>query len=124
MKGKLGRLRLSWEFRTPEGEAFRRHLVLLQDDGRFMMAWLQDVKDWAQYDIARRSGDNDGMDTFLGQPVPARLVHHGLKGIRNCVDLLLDDMENTDSVTERPKEFETVQEPYEAVRRKLIGEEG
>ena len=57
------------------------------------------------------------------QPVPARLVHHDLKGIRNCVDLLLDDMDNTNPVTERPEEFETVQEPYEAVRRKLIGEE-
>lgn len=123
MKGKLGRLRLSWEFKTPEGGAFRRHLVLLQDDGQFMMAWLQDDKDWVQCYIAALPGADDGTDTFLGQPVPARLVHHDLKGIRNCVDLLLDDMDNTNPVTERPEEFETVQEPYEAVRRKLIGEE-
>lgn len=123
VKEKLGRLRMSWEFKTPEGGAFRRHLVLLQDNGRFMLAWLQDDKDWAQYEIAGRPGDNDGMDTFLDQPVPARLVHHDLKNIRNCVDLILDDLDNTDPVTERPEEFETIQEPYEAVRRKLVGQE-
>lgn len=123
MKEKLGRLRLSWEFKTPEGGAFRRHLVLLQDDGRFMMAWLQDDKDWAQYYIAEPAGENSGTDTFLGRLVPARLVHHDLKGIRNCVDLLLDDMDNTDPVTERSEVFETVKAPYDAVRLELIGEE-
>ncbi len=120
MKEKLGRLRLSWEFKTPEGGAFRRHLVLLQDDGRFMMAWLQDDKDRAQYHIAERSGEDDGTDVFLGRSVPARLVHHDLKGIRNCVDLILDDMDNTDPVTERPEGFETAQEPYEAVWADLV----
>ena len=123
VKEKLEKLRLSWVFQTPEGMEFRRHLVLLRDNGRFMMAWLEDDKDWAQYYIAEVAGEDGGTDTFLGRPVPARLVHHDLKGIRNCVDLILDDMDNTDPVTERPEVFETVKEPYKTVRLELVGEE-
>ncbi len=123
MKEKLAKLRLSWAFQTPDGASYQRHLVLLQDNWWFMMAWLQDDKDWAQYYIAEVAGEDGGTDTFLGRPVPARLVHHDLKGIRNCVDLILDDMDNTDPVTERPEVFETVKEPYETIRLDLIGEE-
>ena len=127
IQSKLAKLRLSWEFRRsdrrPDGEVFRRHLVLLQDEGRFMMAWLQDDKDWAQYYIAETVGEDGGMEPFGGRSVPARLIHRDIKRIRNCVDLLLDDMDNTDPVTERTGEFETAKEPYEAVRAELIGQE-
>ena len=129
MKGKLAKLRLSWEFLrvdreiAPDGGVFRRHLVLLQDDGRSMMAWLQDDKDWAQYYVAETEEAEEAVETFLDREVPARLVHHDLKRIRNGVDLILDDMSNTDPVTERPGEFETVEGPYETVRAELIGQE-
>ena len=126
-QGKLAKLRLSWEFqrsdRGPDGEVFRRHLVLLQDDGRFMMAWLQDDKDWAQYYVAETDGEDGGMEPFGGRLVPVRLIHRDLKRIRNCVDLILDEIDNTDPVTERAGEFETAKEPYEAVRAELIGQE-
>ena len=128
VQNKLAKLRLSWEFLRSDGrsdgEVFRRHLVLLQDDGRFMMAWLQDDKDWAQYYAAEMDGESDGMEPFGGRSVPARLIHCDLKRIRNCVDLILDDMDNTDPVTEQAGEFETAKEPYEAVLAELIGQEG
>ena len=37
------------------------------------------------------------------------------------MDLILDDMDNTDPVTERPEGFETAQESYEAIRADLVG---
>ena len=123
MKERLAKLRLSWAFLMPEGMEFRRHLVLLRDNGRFMMAWLEDDKDWAQYYIAEMAGEGGGTDTFLGRAVPAKLVHHELFDIRNCVDLILDDLGNTDPIIDRPNKFVTAKEPYETIRLNLIGEE-
>lgn len=118
-QSKLSKLRLSWEFKTQLGEVFQRHLVLLQDNGRFVMAWLRDDKGTAEYYTA--DGDNSGgEEPFLGQTVPAELVHHDLKRIRNCIDLLLEDMDNTDSVTERVGEFAPVGRPYELIRAELV----
>ena len=118
MKERLARLRLSWEFKNAEGDAFRRHMVLLRDDGRFMMLWLQDDKERAEYYTAEAK--EQGTAIFLGRMVPAQAVHHELLRIRNCVDLILDDMSNTDPVTERPGEFVPVGRPYQAVHVELV----
>lgn len=120
MQEKLAKLRLSWEFKTPEGGAYRRHLILLRDDGRFMLVWLQDDKEQAEYYTADTDG-YEGEECFLGQAVPMELVHHELNRIRNCVDLLLDDITCTDPVTERPGEFARAKRPYQAIRAELIG---
>lgn len=128
VRERLAKLRLSWEFKTPEGEAFRRHMVLLRDSFRFMMVWLQDDKEWAQYfkrepdDRPNAEGEGQNMAAFLDWKVPARAIHYELLHIRNCVDLILDDMSNTDPVTERPGEFITAERPYHEIRAELMGE--
>lgn len=127
MKGRFAKLRLSWAFKSAEGGVFWRHMILLQDSGRFMMLWLQDDKEWAEYYTVEEGAyaevEKRGLVTFLGRTVPAQAVHHELLRIRNCVDLLLDDITYTDPVTERPGEFASIGRSYEAVRAELIGQE-
>lgn len=118
MRGRLAKLRLSWEFKSAEGGVFRRHMVLLQDNGRFMMLWLQDDRERAEYYTAETK--EQGMTAFLGRTVPAQAVHRELPRIRNCVDLILDDLGNTGPVTERPGEFVPLERPYQAVLAELV----
>jgi len=120
MMGKLARLRLSWLFKTPEGEAYRRHLVLLQDGGRFMLLWLRD--DEERSDAYVSDDPADGPETFLGCPAPAFLIHRNLARIRNCVDLLLDDIDRAGPVVDRSGAFAPVSRPYEETRAALAGQ--
>lgn len=111
---KLTALRLTWTFKQPDGGTYQRHIVLLQDDGRFMMVWLRDDKQDARlytYDEPR---------TFYGQVYPASPVHLDLARIRNCLDLLLDDMTCADQITDRPGQFIPVDHPYEQIRHALV----
>lgn len=79
-----------------------------------MMLWLQEGKRLA---LAYAS---DAPVKFLGRYVPACLVHRDLQQrIRNGVDLLLDDLDNTEPVVSRPGEF--VPLPYEEVQAALVG---
>ena len=95
---KLTRLRLTWAFQTPNGGTDLRHIVLLMDGGRFMMAWLRDGKRRAEFYVADPAvymgveGRKYPKDTFLDRTVPAYLVHQDLDRIRNCLDLMLDDI--------------------------------
>lgn len=128
MQSKLARLRLTWEADTPEA----RHLVLLQDGGRYQMVWLQDGKRRAEFYVAdvpaylKVEGKKYPKETFLGRTVPAYLVHGDLKRIRNGLDLLLDDMDNTAPVTNQFAEFASESpvkaRPYEDIRAELIPE--
>ncbi len=117
MAEKLARLRLTWDFQTPEGETYHRHLVLLRDNGRFMLLWLQDDKQRAD------AYTSDDPLPFLGHLAPACLVHKDLMRIRNCVDLLLDDIDRTEPVVDRPGEFVRLSLPYEEIRAELVKEE-
>ena len=117
MRGRLAKLRLSWEFKSAKGDAFRRHMVLLQDGGRFMMLWLRDDRERAEYYTTEAR--EQGTAIFQSRTVPAQAVHRELLRIRNCVDLILDDMGNTGPVTERPGEFVPVERPYQAVLAEL-----
>ena len=118
MKERLAKLRLSWEFRSAEGGVFRRHMVLLRDGGRFMMLWLQDDIERAEYYTSEEK--EQGTAVFLGRTVPAQAVHRELRRIRNCVDLIVDDINNTGPVTEQPGEFVPVGWAYRAVRAGLV----
>ncbi len=117
MQQKLARLRLTWTFRPPQGEPYQRHMILLQDNGRFMLLWLQDDK--ARADAYA----SDSPVMFLGHVAPACLVHRDLLRIRNCVDLLLDDIDNTEPVVDRPGEFVPVSLPYREIRAELVKED-
>ena len=58
----------------------------------------------------------------MGYCAPAGLVHRDLKRIRNWVDLILDDIDRTGLVLERPGEFVPVSMPYPQVRGALVQE--
>ena len=94
MGGKLARLRLTWAYGKPEES--RRHLVFLQDGGRFLLCWLEDERVYFS-----RSSEKPGTELFCGQEVPAVWIHRDLRGVRDCVDLLLDDLDCTEPVIER-----------------------
>ena len=111
---KLARLMLSWEPKGQKGRTGQRHIVLLQDGGRFMMAWLEDGRERAGFYAS------DVPSMFLGRVYPACLVHRDLNRIRNCLDLILDDMDCADLVTDRPGEFVPVDGPYAQVRAELV----
>ena len=94
MGGKLARLRLTWAYGKPEES--RRHLVFLQDGRRFLLCWLEDERVYFS-----RSSEKPGTELFCGQEVPAAWIHRDLRGVRDCVDLLLDDLDCTEPVIER-----------------------
>ena len=133
MQKKLARLRLSWRLETAKDGPCLHHLVLLQDNGRFMMAWLRDGRERAEFYVADVGtymgveGKKYPKDTFLGRTVPAYLVHQDLKRIRNCLDLMLDDIANTAPVVNQFAQFaaESPLKPrhYSAIREELVHEE-
>ncbi len=114
MMGRLAGVRVSWPFRPAEGETELRHLVLLQDKGNYMMLWLEDG---ARRALAYAS---DEPRRFMGRALPACLVHEDLKRLRNGVDLLLDDIDNTGPVLGQPGQFAEVRVPYEELRAALV----
>lgn len=116
MMGKLASIRVSWSFQTAEGGTERKHLVLLQDRGKYMLLWLEDGNRQA---LAYAS---DEPRWFLGHAVPACLVHEDLKRLRNGIDLLLDDIDNTEPVLSQPGQFAEVRTDYEELRTALVHE--
>ena len=114
---KLARLRLSWESKGQKGGAEKRHIILLQDGGQFMMAWLQDDRERAVFYAS------DAPRVFSGRMYPACLVHQDLNRIRNCLDLILDDMTCAELVTGQPGEFVPADRPYIRVREELMSED-
>ena len=91
-------------------------MILLQDSGQFMMAWLQDGKEQASFYAS------DAPRVFFGRVYPACLVHQDLNRIRNCLDLMLDDIDFAELVTEQPGEFVPMDCPYTKVREEFVGE--
>ncbi len=103
MQKKLIRLRLTWAAEALEGGPW--HIVLLQDEGRFMMACLRDGKEIAEYYVADRlaymkaEGKKYEKESFFGRTAASYLVHKDLNAIRNCLDLLLDDITDWPAIT-------------------------
>lgn len=116
---KLERLRMSWELKGqngPNGKAYQQHMILLQDNGQFMMAWLQDDKEQAVFYAS------DAPKIFLGRVYPACLVHQNLGRIRSCLDWILEDMACAELVINRPGEFVAADCPYYQIRKELVDE--
>ncbi len=116
LMGKLAGVRVSWAFRVAEGEAELRHLVLLQDQGKYMMFWLEDG------DRRALAYASDEPRCFMGRALPACLVHEDLKRLRNGIDLLLDDIDNTEPVLCQPGQFAELHTDYEELRAALVHE--
>ena len=58
----------------------------------------------------------------MGRALPACIVHEDPKRLRNGIDLLLDDVDNTEPVLSRPGQFAEVRMPYEELRAALVHE--
>ena len=132
MQNKLQRLCLSWGPQTEGQPWYPFHIVLLQDNGRYMMAYLRDDIQRAEYYVADvRSymsveGKKYPKDTFLGSTVPAYLVHQDAKRIRNCLDLIFDDLGDLPTITGQFARFapESPVKPrsYEEIRKGLVAD--
>lgn len=126
-KQDFPRLRMTW------GKEFgrRRHIVLLQENGRFLMAWIQEKEKKARFHVADRrtymdvEGKKYPKDTFQGRVTPAYLLHD-LIHLRNALDLLLANLENSGVVTEGMAEYAEEKpvkaRPYEALWAELVGD--
>lgn len=130
MQNKLRRLRLSWNLQSEEQEWYPFHIVLLQEDKRYMMAYLRDDIQQAEYYVAdvRTYMDVEGKkypkESFMGRVTPTYLIHSDARRIRNCLDLILDDMGDLSAITGQFAAFapENPVKPrrYEEIRRELI----
>ena len=128
LKGGFSRLRLTWGREAGR----RRHIVLLQENGRFLMAWLQEEKQSVEYHVAdtRTYMDVEGKkypkDTFQGRVTPAYLIHYGVMPLRNALELLLDHLDNPASITGRIAEYADEKpvkpRPYEVLWTELVGD--
>lgn len=131
MQNKLRRLRLSWRAANDKEPYFPFHIVLLQEAGRYMMAYLCDDRQTAQYYVADRTtyvnmkGKNYSKEAFMGNTVPAYLIHKDACSIRNCLDLIFDDMAYMPAVLNQFAAFanENPAKPraYEEIRAELVG---
>ncbi|MDE5825701.1 MAG: hypothetical protein K2H91_13590, partial [Lachnospiraceae bacterium] len=131
MQNKLRRLRLSWNPQSEGQMWYPFHIVLLQEDKRYMMVCLRDDIQQAEYYVADVGtymdveGKKYPKDTFMGRVTPAYLIHSDAKKIRNCLDLIFDDMGDLPAImgrfaafaSEKPVKART----YEEIRNELIG---
>lgn len=91
MQDKLCSLRLSWNPQNASESWYPFHLVLQQEAGRYMMACLCGDRQNPQYYIADRQ-------TCIDQKGKNYLVHEDACSIRNCLDLILDDMADVPAI--------------------------
>lgn len=126
---KLAKLRLSWKF----GGKDWRHLILLSREmgentlpaqmpdaclqGRYAMAWLRDDREQASLYTLTDPGPLPGQAHV---PDP---VQRDLSRIRNCLDLILEDVANAELVTDRSGEFVLMDCTYSRVRELLVEDE-
>ena len=127
LKGDFSKLRLTW---GTEAER-RKHIVLLQDGGRFLMAWVQEEKRTVRYHVAdvatyiNIEGKKYPKDTFQGRVTPAYLIHDGVTPFRNALELLLAELDESDKITgtfaEYAGENPVKERPYEVLWAELVG---
>jgi hypothetical protein len=128
LKGDFCRLRMTW---GTDAER-REHIVLLQDSGRFVMAWIQEEKRTVQYHVADVKTYLDveekkyPKDTFQGRIIPAYLIHEGVTALRNALELLLAELDESDTVTGKFAEYAgenpVKERPYEVLWAELVSD--
>ncbi len=103
MAGRLSQLVLVWQHETGkayEGIVIRKRCIMLrQDQGNHMLIWLEDGSKGMEYlvsDVNEYLND-DGKKYrkvfFEGKSVPGYLIHTDMRRIRNCLDLLIPQMQ-------------------------------
>lgn len=126
LDGAYPRMRLTWG-NEPGG---RRHIVLLHEEGRFMLAWLDEEKREAEFHVADRhtymdvEGKKYPKATFQGRVVGAYLVHDG-PALRNALELLIANLDEPKRVLHKFAEY-AGEKPvkarsYEAIWADLVG---
>ena len=125
--GAWPRFRLTW---GSEAEK-RRHIVLLHDSGRFLLAWVDEAKRQVEFHVAdhRTYLDVEGKkypkDTFQGRMVGAYIIHDGAAALRNPLELLLANMDEPSRIINRFAEYAGEKpvkaRPYEALWDDLVG---
>lgn len=128
MQGALQKLHLIWGT-EPEQQT---HLVLLQDQGRFLLALLRDRQRLAEFRVAdeRAYLDTEGSKyprgVFLGRSTPAYLIFRDSASLRNPLELILAKMDRLELLTEAFGAFAPErpgsQRPYEVLRGELVGD--
>ena len=128
LRGDFRKLRLT--FGRERGR--RRHIVMLQDDGRFLMAWLLEEKQTVEYHVAdvRTYMDVEGKkypkDTFQGRIIPAYLIHYGAVPLRNALELLLAKLDDPARITGQFAEYASEKpvkaRSYEELWTELVGD--
>ena len=121
------KLRLTWGKTAGE----RWHIVLRQEGGRFLLAWVREDKKTAEFHAADKwtymdvEGKKYPKDTFLGKVIPAYLIHD-LPALRNALDLLLANLDHPERVTspmgEYARENPVKPRPYETLWAELVGD--
>ncbi len=127
LREECPKLRLTWGKKAGR----RQHIVLLQDGGRFLMVWLQEEKQTAEYHVADVGtymdveGKKYPKDTFQGRTTPAYLIHDGVTSLRNALELLLAHMDEPSIVTGKFAEYASENpvkpRPYGTLWTELVG---
>lgn len=126
LDGAYPKLRLTWG--NEPGR--RKHIVLLHEEGRFLMAWLDEEKQEAEFHVADRytymdvEGKKYPKATFQGRTVGAYLVHDG-PALRNALELLIANLDEPKRVLHKFAEY-AGEKPvkarsYEAIWADLVG---
>ena len=124
------KLRLTWGREAGR----RRHIILVQDGGRFLMVWLLEKEKTAEYHVADVytymdvEGKKYPKDTFQGRVTPAYLIHNGVIPLRSALEALLAHMEQPSVITgkfaEYARENPVKPRPYEVIWQELVGSTG
>ena len=127
MDGAYPKLRLTWGGEPGE----RRHIVLLHEDGRFLLVWLDERSRTVQFHVADTSAymDVEGKKypkaTFQGRVVGAYLVHDGAAALRNALELLIANLDEPKRVLDKFAEYAGEKpvkaRPYEEIWADLVG---
>ncbi len=122
VQGRLTALYLRWS----EG----RHVALWQEEGRFLLVYLDDQSRRAAFHVADKrtymdvEGKKYPKDTFRGRTTPAYLIHRDPIALRVALEQLLAAMEAPGQFVDQFAEFAgerpVKERAYEVVRGELV----
>ncbi|MCI8399771.1 MAG: J domain-containing protein [Oscillibacter sp.] len=122
------KLRMTWGTQSNQ----RRHIVLLQDGGRFLMAWIVEDQQQVRFHVADTftymdvEGKKYPKDTFQGRVTPAYLIHKTPSDLRNALEMLLANLEHPTLVTGKMAEYADEKpvkaRPYGALWGELVAD--
>ena len=115
MAGQLNRLVLNWEYfveySAGEKDARDRYIVLMQDQGKHQMFYLDDSNEGIECLVAnvdeylKAKNRKCRKVMFDGRMVPEYLVHTNMRRIRDYLDVLIPEIENPAMILRQFGEF-------------------